>query len=73
MDFYKLRFLRFNSGRIVTPPQGQWSYEEVMYRTIYQELDMLSHGFFYFFCTREEREREREREREGNVRRQVDT
>jgi hypothetical protein len=55
--------LRFNSGRIVIL-QGQWSYEEVIYRIIYQELDMLSHGFlFYFAQGGRERERERERER----------
>ncbi len=51
--------------------QGQWSYEEVIYRIIYQELDMLSHGFlFYFAQGGREREREREREKamsEGNL------
>jgi len=43
-------------------PQGQWSYEEVIYRVIYQELDILSHGFLFSFA-QGERERERERER----------
>jgi hypothetical protein len=44
-------------------PQGQWSYEEVIYRIIYQELDVLSHGFLFSFA-QGEREKERERERE---------
>ncbi len=50
-------------------PQGQWSYEEVIYRIICQELDVVSHGFLFLL---HERERERERERkkamsEGNL------
>jgi hypothetical protein len=48
-------------------PQGQWSYEEVIYRIIYQELDVVSHGFLFLLHKGREREREREKAMsEGN-------